>query len=228
MKVIYINLDPYLAAFAAWLNGGKSGPAPSFDPLPLAVTIPLGEEAAIAIPGTGTISDDFPSDEATIDGKTVVFGVETALPEGDVKISYQQTLGLSALVPLAQYAIIPWNAWEADNRNKVDIFVGENDNSGITIRFTVLVRRETASGPVDLVDFTPPASGAPSAADIKSALVAAGPGALAGVQLDGAIVVATGEEGSTLVSSTATVTPDSIHILNWGEGNSSTLGAAAS
>lgn len=29
MKAIYINLDPYLAAFAAWIKGGKVGPAPA-------------------------------------------------------------------------------------------------------------------------------------------------------------------------------------------------------
>ena len=41
MKAIYINLDPYLQAVADWLNAGKPGTAPSFNPLPLAVTIPL-------------------------------------------------------------------------------------------------------------------------------------------------------------------------------------------
>jgi len=155
MKAIYINLDPYLAAFAAWLKGGKSGPAPTFSPLPLAVTIPLGEETAVAIPGTGTAPDDFPMNEATIDGQTVVFGVQSALPERGAQINYQQTLGLSSLVPSAKYAIVPWSAWKSDKRDKVEIFIGENDASGIYILFTVLVRRETAQGPVDLVDFTP-------------------------------------------------------------------------
>ena len=61
----------------------------------------------------------------------------------------------------------------------------ENPKTVALPAFTVLVRRETASGPVDLVDFTPPA--AVTAADIKSALVAAGAGALAGVNLGGAL-----------------------------------------
>ena len=206
MKAVYINLDPYLAAFAAWLKGGKSGDAPKFDPLPLAVTIPLGEEAAVAIPGTGAFPDEFPQNEATIDGQTVVFGVETALPEGEgFTISYKQTLGLSALAPSAQYAIVPWNAWEADNGSKVEIFIGENDNSGITIRFPVLVRRETASGPVDLVDFTPPAA-ALTADAINTALGGSGAGEgspLAGVLLNGMRFIKSGEtESSSIVYTT--------------------------
>lgn len=166
MKAIYINLDPYLAAFAAWLKGGKSGPAPTFNPLPLAVTIPLGCDAGIAVPGTGSIPDDFPMNEATIDGQTVVFGVESALPE-HVTISYQKTLGLSSLAPSAKYAIVPWGAWNSENPGRIDIFIGENDASGIAIRFPVLVRREQAQGPVDLVDFTPPVSAIAAGTDLK-------------------------------------------------------------
>lgn len=169
MKAIYINLDPYLAAVAAWLKGGKSGPAPTFNPtIPLAVTIPLGCDVGVAIPGMGTAPDEFPMNEATIDGQTVVFGVESALPE-HVTIAYRQTLGLSALVPSAQYAVVPWDAWVSDNGNKVELFVGESDASGIRIPFTVLVRREQASGPVDLVDFTPPAAAIAAGTDLKGA-----------------------------------------------------------
>ena len=184
MKAIYINLDPYLAAFAAWLKGCKVGPAPSGPSVPLAVTIPLGEEAAVAIPGTGTAPDDFPLNEATIDGQAVVFGVDKALPE-HVTISYQQTLGLSALAPSAKYAVVPWNAWEADIGSKVEVFFGESDASGVRITFPILVRSETASGPVDLVDFTPPASAIAAGTDLKGAtfdgneiVAAAGTGAL--------------------------------------------------
>ena len=203
MKAIYINLDPYLQAVADWLNAGKPGTAPCFDPLPLAVTIPLGCDAGVAVPGTGTTPDEFPMNEATIDGQTVVFGVESALPER-VTIAYQQTLGLSALVPSAQYAIVPWSAWKADNGDKVDIFIGESDASGISIRFPVLVRRETASGPVDLVDFTPPA--ALTAAAINTALGGSGAGEgspLAGVLLNGMRFIKSGEtESSSIIDTT--------------------------
>ena len=184
MKAIYINLDPYLQAFADWLNAGKPGTVPHFDPLPLAVTIPLGCDAGIAVPGTGALPDEFPMNEATIDGQTVVFGVESALPE-HVTISYQQTLGLSSLAPSAKYAIVPWGAWNSENPGRIDIFIGENDASGTTIRFPVLVRRETASGPVDLVDFTPPAAAIAAGTDLKGTkfngneiVAAAGTGAL--------------------------------------------------
>ena len=50
MKAIYINLDPYLQAVADWLNAGATGTAPSFDPLPVAVTIPAGQTACIYCP----------------------------------------------------------------------------------------------------------------------------------------------------------------------------------
>ena len=149
------------------------------------MTIPLGEEAAVAIPGTGTAPDEFPMNEATIDGQTVVFGVQSALPEGGAQINYQQTLGLSSLVPSAKYAIVPWSAWKSDIGDEVEIFIGESDASGIYIRFHVLVRREQASGPVDLVDFTPPAAAIAAGTDLKGTkfngneiVAAAGTGAL--------------------------------------------------
>ena len=111
MKAIYINLDPYLAAFAAWLKAGKPGTAPSFDPLPLAVTIPLGETAAIYLPDAGTSVDDIRTTSATIDGQTVYFSVATdgTLPEetGDV-VAFQNVPGLSALAPSAKYAVVKW------------------------------------------------------------------------------------------------------------------------
>ena len=75
MKAIYINLDPYLAAFAAWINGGKVGTAPSFDPPPLAVTVPLGQDVAVYLERKyeGEVGgvDDYSADALTIDGQTV-------------------------------------------------------------------------------------------------------------------------------------------------------------
>ena len=187
MKAVYINLDPYLAAFAAWIKGGKVGDAPTFDPLPLAVTVPLGESAAIYLEKAWVAEDeDFGPDFLTIDGTTI--GVAASITgEGDA-LARDAVPGISALAPSAKYAVVPV-AGDAS----VLVYINDGESDVGEIRFTVLVRRETASGPVDLVDFTPPAS-APSAADIKSALVAAGEGALAGVKLDGAILV-TMEDG---------------------------------
>ena len=58
MKAIYINIDPYLKAVADWLNAGATGTAPCFDPLPVAVTIPLGETACIYCPSSGEAETD--------------------------------------------------------------------------------------------------------------------------------------------------------------------------
>ena len=181
MKAIYINIDPYLQTVADWLNAGKPGTTPSFQPLPLAVTIPLGESAAIYCPSAGEVETD-PADganEATVDGQTLSFyqAANDGIPVD--AIATKVAPGLSALAPSAKYWV---EAVTGDTSVTVAIDPGaEMDVILFTIR--VLVRRETASGPVDLVDFTPPAA-PPSASDIKSALVAAGEGALAGVSLD--------------------------------------------
>lgn len=188
MKAIYINLDPYLAAFAAWLKanpvdpdtGKRATPAPTFQPLPLAVTIPLGESAAIYLEKEWSAEDeDYAVDFLTIDGVTV--GVSVGMTgEGDA-LARDVVPGLSALAPAAKYAILP-----VMGNASVRVYINDTENDVGEINFTVLVRRETASGPVDLVDFTPPA--APSAAGIRTALVAAGPNALADVDLGKAIL----------------------------------------
>ena len=175
MKTIYINLDPYLAAFAAWLNGGKVGPAPSGPSIPLSVTVPLGDGVAIYLNGFN--EDGSPASEYfTVDGQYI--GVFEEIGAGD-SIAENLTPALSSLIPGAHYYV---RAVTSD----VSVLVTLSDEDGNEYPFTipVLVRREQAQGPADLVDFTPPAA-APSAADIKSALVAAGPGALEGVSLDG-------------------------------------------
>ena len=156
MKAIYINIDPYLAAVAAWLKGGKSGPAPTFAQLPLAVTLPLGESAAIYLEKAWVAEDgDFTTDKLVIDGTAVE--VSVGMTGEDEALARDVVPGLSAVAPAAKYAVFPVtgdvNAWATINDGDIDVGV---------IRFTVLVRRETASGPVDLVDFTPPAA-APSA-----------------------------------------------------------------
>jgi hypothetical protein len=163
MKAIHINLDPYLAAFAAWLKGGKSGDAPSFDPLPLAVTIPLGESAAIYCPG----NTDGEGAHFRVDGKSVyAFATGQFDPSGEGPfVATNVSPGLSiypATESMGQkYAI----AAVASDTLEISIRVQDMNEDGITIPFTVLVRRETASGPVDLVDFTPPASAIAPAGD---------------------------------------------------------------
>ena len=161
MKAIYINLDPYLAAFAAWLKGGKSGPAPHFDPLPLAVTIPLGESAAIYLEKAWVAEDeDYGVDILTIDGTTV--GVGAFVTGGGDALARNVVPGLSALAPAAKYAVVP-----VTGDASVQVYINDGDVDVGEIHFTVLVRRETASGPVDLVDFTPPASAIAAGTDLK-------------------------------------------------------------
>lgn len=183
MKAIYINLDPYLQEVADWLNAGKPGTAPCFDPLPLAVTIPLGESAAIAIPHndgneTNPVIVPVGSDPVTIDivpdfsGEPIATGVQ---------------LGLSAFTSASYPAL--YDIYQISGGSiSVEIPLTDEDGETITIPFTVLVRREQASGPVDLVDFTPPTA-APTAAQINAALggteIDGKP--LNGVNLEGAV-----------------------------------------
>lgn len=250
MKAIYINLDPYLAAFAAWLAGGKVGTKPDFQPLPLAVTIPLGESAGIYIPTAGTSVETQEYTSATVDGVSLLFGVSDI--DWDHALASEVVPGLSSAAPSAKYVILPVSG----DSVSPSIDIADSDvETTITIPFTVLVNREQAQGPVDLVDFTPPLTAAavntalggtgaatnapltgvkltgatnapaPSAADIKSALVAAGDGALDGVALGGAKIVANGEVGSTVVLSGASGTAP--YNLNLAEDNVQTLGIAS-
>jgi hypothetical protein len=164
MKAIYINLDPYLAAFAAWLKGGKVGDAPTFNPLPLAVTIPLGESAAIYLEKAWVAEDgDYTTDDLTIDGVTVGVSAYAGDDPGDA-LARDVVPGLSALAPAAKYAVVP-----VMGDASVQVYINDGDVDVGEIRFAVLVRRETASGPVDLVDFTPPASAIAAGTDLKGA-----------------------------------------------------------
>ena len=179
MKAIYINIDPYLAAFAAWLKGGKVGPKPDFQPLPLAVTIPLGESAAIYLEKAWVAEDeDFGPDLLTIDGVTV--GVNVGMTgEGDA-LARDVVPGLSALAPAAKYEVVP-----VTGDASVQVYINDGESDVGEIHFTVLVRREQSSGPVDLVDFTPPAAAIAAGTDLKGTkfngneiVAAAGTGAL--------------------------------------------------
>lgn len=182
MKAIYINLDPYLAAFAAWLKGGKVGPVPRFDPLPLAVTIPLGETAAIFAPGTtGGEYADF-----DVDGTAVsAFASGSFDPSSGSPIASNLDVGLSAF-PAPQGYSQKYAVFGVSSDVTITIIFTDEENSfETTIPFTVLVRREQASGPVDLVDFTPPAAAIAAGTDLKGTkfngneiVAAAGTGAL--------------------------------------------------
>ena len=158
MKAIYINIDPYLKAVADWLNAGATGTAPCFDPLPVAVTIPLGETACIYCPSSGEAETD-PIDapnSVTVDGKTLYFAQTAADGIPVDAIAVKVAPGLSALAPSAKY----WVEGVTGDTSAT-FYVTDGDVLGdAPIYFTVpvLVRRETASGPVDLVDFTPPIS----------------------------------------------------------------------
>ena len=203
MKAIYINLDPFVAAARGYIAGDVATPPVFQDQLPLAVTVPAGQSAALVC-----------QTEATVDGGTqpVPFATWTATVGGDSILSnalssdYAPGMSGEFVAETASVYAVPATAAEINIAVTLTDGADNNPKTVALPAFTVLVRRETASGPVDLVDFTPPASGTPSAADIKSALVAAGEGALAGVALGGAILLIGGEGGAenpTLVGTDA-------------------------
>lgn len=166
MKAIYINLDPYLAAFAAWLKGGKSGPAPTGPSVPLAVTVPLGEDVGIYCPGNNGDHAEFVVGDVTM---AVVGGGDW--DPGDYRIpniAEGLALGFSAYPGTEDfpqvYAVKPVTA----DSIVFAVKYGDTDTGADwTLSFPVLVSRETASGPVDLVDFTPPAAAIAAGTDLK-------------------------------------------------------------
>jgi len=170
MKAIYINLDPYLAAFAAWLKGGKVGPAPTFSPLPLAVTVPLGTDVAIYIPCDSASDqgnpirddDDLDLSHVTVNGQAFLVGY---IPTFSNIIESAISLPFSSVATSGpMYAAVRFTG--ASYSANITL-MGDSDEESTTIPFTVLVRRETASGPVDLVDFTPPAAAIAAGTDLK-------------------------------------------------------------
>lgn len=185
MKAIYINLDPYLAAYAAWIKanpldpetGERATTPPTFNPLPLSVTLPLGTNVGIVVPG-GTLQGSVNVVSAfSVDGIGIFASLDPSLeafpdpPAGESVITNDFGPGYTAYANENTVNSVFSVSGESVAQT-VYFFDGENDGLLGSIPFTVLVRRETASGPVDLVDFAPPAA-APSAADIKSALVEA-------------------------------------------------------
>ena len=194
MKALYINLDPYPQAVADWLNAGKPGTVPHFDPLPLAVTIPLGETAVFFLQ-TGTFADGAAKINAWGDNDIGWTTNPSSIVDDTTPGS--GTGGEASGVAFSSILQSQKTYWGhiggATSFGATASVWDSEDNEIAIIPFTVLVRREQASGPVDTVDFTPPAA-APSAADIKSALVAAGEGALEGVDITGAKYPLSGAE----------------------------------
>ena len=177
MKAIYINLDDSLRAVLA-------GETPAQSQVPLAVTIPAGQTAAVYAQ-TGTAAK-------TADAGSAVTGITwTFSPSLGDAIATGVAPGMSQVLAsetASVYAV-------AGDGFTATATIKNGDTTVGTFSVQVVVNRETLDGPVDVVDFTPPAA-APSAADIKSALVAAGSGALAGVSLSGT-VLNSGESIST-------------------------------
>lgn len=186
MKAIYINLDAYLAPLVAWIKAGKVGDAPKFSPLPLAVSVGLGESVGV-FAQSGTVSGAVAS---------VSWSFSPSL--GDA-IASSVSLGLSQILA-SESASVYAVTGDAFTATATITDVSSPTAGTYAIAFPVVVNRAKAQGPVDLVDFTPPS--AVTAADIKSALVAEGPGALAGVDLGGAILKSSDDPDAnpTLVS----------------------------
>lgn len=175
MKAIYINLDAAIAAVCAGRKIVQSI-------LPLSVTIPAGQTAAVYAQ-TGTAAK-------TADAGSAVTGITwTFSPSLGAAIASGVAPGMSQVLAseTASVYAVSGDGFAATATIK------NSDTTVGTFAVQVVVNRETLDGPVDLVDFTPPAA-APSAADIKSALVAAGNGALAGVSLGGAILEISSED----------------------------------
>ena len=177
MKAIYLNLDAAVRAVLA-------GETPAQSQVPLAVTIPAGQTAAVyAQTGTATKTAAAGSN---VTGITWAFSpsLGDAIASGVAPGMSQVLASESASV----YAV-------AGGSFVATAAIKNSDTTLATVALTVIVNREQAQGPVDLVDFTPPAA-APSAADIRSALVAAGNGALDGVDLGGALINAKAADDS--------------------------------
>lgn len=173
MKAIYINLDDAVRAVCAGRKVVQSI-------LPLAVTIPAGQSAAVYAQ-TGTAAKTAAAGSA-VTGITWTFSPSL----GDA-IASSVAPGMSQVLASESASVyaVSGDGFAATATIK------NGDTTVGTFAVQVVVNRETLDGPVDLVDFTPPASGGtPSAADIRSALVAAGDGALSGVKLGGAILLA--------------------------------------
>lgn len=141
MKAIYINLD---AAVAAVLAGRKVVQSM----LPLAVTIPAGQSAAVYAQ-TGTAAK-------TADAGSAVTAIAwTFSPSLGDAIATGVAPGMSqalASETASVYAV-------SGDSFTATAAIKNGGTTVATITVQVVVNRETLDGPVDLVDFQAPASG---------------------------------------------------------------------
>ena len=163
MKAIYLNLDDAVRAVCAGRKVVQSI-------LPLSVTIPAGQTAAVfAQTGTAAKTDDAGS---AVTGITWTFSpslgdaIATGVAPGMSQVLASETASV--------YAVTGGSFVATAAIKSGDTTVG-------TFAVQVVVNRETLDGPVDLVDFTPPA--AVTAASINAAL--GGTGVADGAPLNG-------------------------------------------
>lgn len=171
MKTIYINLDAYLAPLVAWIKGGKSGDAPKFDPLPLTVSVGAGESVGVF------------AQSGTVSGAVASVSWEFSPSLGDA-VASSVSLGLSEILA-SETASVYAVSGDSFTATATITDVSSPTAGTYAIAFRVIVNRAKASGPVDLVDFAPPAA-ALTAAAINTAL--GGTGAAEGAPLKGVIL----------------------------------------
>ena len=162
MKAIYLNLDAAVRSVCAGRKVVQSI-------LPLAVTIPAGQTAAVyAQTGTAAKTDDAGS---AVTGITWAFSpslgdaIATGVAPGMSQVLASETASV--------YAV-------AGGSFTATATIKNGDTVLATVAITVIVNREQAQGPVDLVDFAPPAV---TAASINAAL--GGTGVADGAPLNG-------------------------------------------
>ena len=146
MKAIYINLDPFVAAARGYIAGDTATPPVFQDQLPLAVTVPAGQSAALVC-----------QTEATVDGGTqpVPFATWTATVGGDSILSnalssdYAPAMSGEFVTETASVYAVPATAKEINITVTLTDGSDENPKTVVLPAFSVLVRREQASGPID-------------------------------------------------------------------------------
>lgn len=130
MKVIYINLDPFVSAIA---NGTA---LPAVPAIPLAVTVPVGQSVGVYCQ-TGTA--------------TGITGITWSGVSGD---GVSAALGLSAVLASESGAVYAVGG----NTLALTATVKNSDTTVATIPVNVSIIREAASGPIDLIDWQEPAA----------------------------------------------------------------------
>jgi hypothetical protein len=166
MKAIYLNLDDAVRAVCAGRKVVQSI-------LPLAVTIPAGQTAAVyAQTGTAAKTADAGSAVTAITwtfSPSLGDAIATGVAPGMSQVLASETASV--------YAV-------SGDGFTATAAIKSGDTTVGTFSVQVVANRETLDGPVDLVDFTPPA--AVTAASINSAL--GGSGAEEGAPLKGVIL----------------------------------------